>query len=287
MKNILSTCFIAIALCFVIVSKAQVPILSSNTSATSVIFLDFDGHTVNNTVWNTGSPMIMGSSGLTNAQITDVFNRVSEDYRPFNLNVTTDSTKFWAAPDSSRMRVILTTSWEWWGSAGGVAFVGSFTWGLWDDEAPCFVFTSLLGNVKYISEAASHEAGHTLGLYHQSRYDASCNKISDYHSGTGSGEIGWAPIMGVGYYQNLTLWNNGPNTYGCTNYQSDLSVITNGNFFTYRPDDHAGNYASATIANFVNNQFTINGIIEQNTDKDYIRFVATCIRPLSIICYSL
>ena len=271
MKNILSTCFIAIAFCSAIVSKAQVPILSSNISATSVIFLDFDGHTVSNSPW--GINQTMNPSGLTNAQITDVFNRVAEDYRPFNLNVTTDSTKFWAAPDSSRMRVILTTSWEWWGSAGGVAFVGSFTWGIWNDEAPCFVFTSLLGNVKYISEAASHEAGHTLGLYHQSRYDVNCNKTSDYHSGTGSGQIGWAPIMGVGYYQNLTLWNNGPNTYGCTNYQSDLSVITNGNFFTYRPDDHGGNSAGATNANFVSNQFTINGIIEQNTDKDYIRFV--------------
>ena len=40
--------------------------------------------------------------------------------------------------------------------------------------------------------------------------------------GLGSGEIGWAPIMGVGYYKNFTLWNNGPNSFGCTNYQSDL-----------------------------------------------------------------
>ena len=69
-------------------------------------------------------------------------------------------------------------------------------------------------------------------------------KTSEYNSGPGTGEIGWAPIMGVGYYQNLTSWNNGPNSYGCTNYQNDLDVITDViNGFTYRTDDHADNFA--------------------------------------------
>ena len=290
MKNFLQTCLIAVALSAAVATKAQVPILSSNTASTAVMFLDFDGHTVQNTSWNVGGPMAMAPSGLTTAQITDIFNRVAEDYRPFNINITTDSTKFWAAPKATRMRVILTTSWEWYGSAGGVAFVGSFNWGQYDDEVPCFVFSSLLGSVKNISEAASHEAGHTLGLYHQSRYDASCNKVSDYHSGGGTGEIGWAPIMGVGYYQNLTLWNNGPNSYGCSNFQSDLSVITSGaNGFTFRTDDHAGSFAGATAATFASNQFTVNGVIEQNTDMDNIRFTlpATSRFQLAAVPYNV
>jgi len=273
MKNYLQTCFIAVALSAAVATKAQVPIFSSNTAASAVMFLDFDGHTVQNTSWNVSGPMVMAPSGLTTAQITDVFNRVAEDYRPFNLNITTDSNKFLAAPKATRMRVILTTSWEWYGSAGGVAFVGSFNWGQYDDEAPCFVFSSLLGSVKNISEATSHEAGHTVGLYHQSRYDASCTKVSEYHSGGGTGEIGWAPIMGVGYYQNLTLWNNGPNSYGCTNYQSDLSVITSG----------------AKVSRFSSNQFSVNGIIEQNTDMDYIKFTqpATGRFQLSAVPYNV
>ncbi len=275
MKNLLSTCFIALAVSSAITSKAQVPILNSYPSASAVILLDFDGHTVPvGNAWNyTSSPMVMGSSGLTNAQITAVFNRVAEDYRPFNVNVTTDSAKYLAASANRRMRVILTTSWEWYGSAGGVAFVGSYTWG---DNTPCFVFSSLLNyNVKNISEATSHEAGHTLGLYHQSRYDpVTCVKISDYHSGTGTGEIGWAPIMGVGYYQNLTLWNNGPNSYGCTNIQSDLSVITSGNGFTYRTDDYNAAFNNQTTKiEFRNNEFTVNGIIEQSGDKDNFKIV--------------
>jgi hypothetical protein len=254
-------------------TRAQVPVLSSYPAAPAVIFLDFDGHTVAGTTWNfSGSPIVCGGSGLTDAQITEVFNRVAEDYRPFNLNITTDSTKFLAAPANKRMRVIVTVSSSWYGSAGGVAFTGSFLWG---DDSPCFVFSALLGyNIKFVAEAASHEAGHALGMYHQAYYDASCNKISDYYGGLGSGEIGWAPIMGVGYYKNFTLWNNGPNSYGCTNYQSDLDVITSAaNGFGYRTDDHSNSFASATAFTFTSNQFDVNGVIERNTDNDIFKFI--------------
>jgi hypothetical protein len=253
-------------------THAQVPLLSSYPSANAVIFLDFDGHTVTGTSWNYNGPIVCGSSGLDNSQIIEVFNRVAEDYRPFDVNVTTDSTKFLAAPPNRRMRVILTVTSSWYGAAGGVSFVNSFSW---PDDNPCFVFSALLNyNVKNVSEAASHEAGHTLGLYHQSYYDANCTKISDYYSGQGSGEIGWAPIMGVGYYRNFTLWNNGPNSYGCTSYQSDLDIITSGNNgFGYRTDDHNNSFAGATIALFSNNEFNVNGVVERNTDQDMFKFI--------------
>ncbi|MBM3417053.1 MAG: T9SS type A sorting domain-containing protein [Bacteroidetes bacterium] len=268
MKNLYRSVLVLLLLAGSVSAKAQVPVMSSLPSATAVLFLDFDGHTVENTSWNYNGPIYCGPSSMTNTNITSVFNRVAEDYRPFNINITTDSTKFWAAPATSRMRVILTVSHEWYGAGGGVAFVGSFTWG---DNTPCFVFTATLGVnwTKGISEAASHEAGHTFGLYHQAHYNASCNKISDYHYGTGSG---WAPIMGVGYYKNFTLWNNGPNPYGCTNYQNDLSVITSSaNGFSFRTDDHSNNFSGATVANFVNNQFTVNGVVTQSTDADMIK----------------
>src|SRR5258705_4843688 len=248
------TIIIVLSLISTTVIKSQVPLLNSYPSAQAVVFLDFDGHTVNGTSWNYNGPIACGASGLNNSQLTEVFNRVAEDYRPFNINITTDSTVFLAAPANRRMRVILTVSSSWYGAAGGVAFVSSFTWG---DNNPCFVFTQLLNyNVKNISEAASHEAGHTLGLYHQSSYDANCNKLSDYYAGQGSGEIGWAPIMGVGYYQNFTLWNNGSNSNGCNSLQSDLSVITSGNGFTYRSDDYTASFNQAVNVPFVSNQLT-------------------------------
>lgn len=250
--------------------KAQVPLLSSYPSASAVVFLDFDGQTVENTSWNANGPIYCGASGVTNTQITEIFNRVSEDYRPFNLNITTDSTVYWAAPADTRVRVIMTVTSSWYGLAGGVSFVGSFTWG---DNTPAFVFTELLkNNTKNIAEATSHEVGHSLGLYHQSSYDANCNKITDYNAGLGTGEIAWAPIMGVGYSKNFTLWNNGPNSFGCTNLQSDLDLITTGNGFSYRTDDYSSSLASAYPVTFQNNQFDINGIIERNTDQDMFQF---------------
>ncbi len=270
MKNLFRSGLMVLSLISTLIAKAQVPLLNSYPSASAVVFLDFDGQTVANTSWNIGPPIVCGPSGLNNTQITTVFNRVAEDYRPFNVNVTTDSTKYFAAPANRRMRVILTITSDWYGSAGGVAFIGSFTWG---DNTPCFVFTALLNyNVKNISEATSHETGHTLGLYHQSTYDNNCVKISDYNYGQGTGEIGWAPIMGVGYYQNFTLWNNGPNSYGCTSIQSDLSVITTINGFSFRPDDHSATFNQVTHANFINNQFNVSGVVEQNTDMDMFKF---------------
>jgi hypothetical protein len=270
MKNLLKTVLVTTLLVSGLATMAQVPKLNSYPSASAVLFLDCDGHTVQGTSWNVSGPIYCGATSLTNEQITTVFNRVAEDYRPFNINVTTDSTKFLAAPLNMRMRVILTVTSSWYGSAGGVAFLGSFTWG---DDTPCFVFTQLLNNnVKNISEATSHELGHTLGLYHQSTYDANCVKISDYNYGQGTGEIGWAPIMGVGYYQNFTLWNSGPNSLGCNSIQSDLTVVTTTNGFTYRNDDHNSTFNQATNAPFVSNQFNVNGVIEKNTDQDLFKF---------------
>ncbi len=265
------TMIIVLSLISTTVVKSQVPLYNSYPSAAAVIFLDFDGHTVNGTSWNYNGPIVCGTSGLDNSQLTTVFNRVAEDYRPFNINITTDSTKYWAAPANQRTRVIITVSSSWYGAAGGVAFVGSFTWG---DNNPCFVFSQLLNfNLKNIAEAAAHEAGHTLGLYHQSSYDANCNKLSDYYAGQGAGEIGWAPIMGVGYYQNFTLWHNGPNTYGCNSLQSDLDIITSAtNGFGYRTDDYNNTFADATVASFLNDQFTISGVVERNTDQDMFTF---------------
>jgi hypothetical protein len=271
MKNLFTSGLMALLLSVSITAKAQVPVLNSLPSASAVIFLDFDGHTVVNTAWNIADPIYCGPSGLNNTQITEVFDRVAEDYRPFNINITTDSTKFLAAPLNKRMRVIVTITSDWYGSAGGVAYVGSFVWG---DDTPCFVFSALLGyNPKNVSEAASHEAGHTLGLFHQAVYDVNCVQTTQYNPGQGTGEIGWAPIMGVGYYKNMTLWNNGPNPFGCTSFQSDLDIITNvTNGFSFRNDDYAASFAGATNAPFVNNQFITNGIIEQNTDEDMFKF---------------
>jgi hypothetical protein len=269
MKRLAQTIIAVLLLCSTITGLAQVPVYNSYPSASATIYLDFDGHLVTGTSWNMNGDIPCNPSNLTSTQITEIFNRVAEDYRPFNVNITTDSTKYWSAPVYKRMRVIVTTSSSWYGSAGGVSYLGSFIWG---DNTPAFVFSALLNyNTKNVAEATSHELGHTLGLNHQASYDGNCNKLSEYNTGTGGGEIGWAPIMGSGYYRNMTLWNNGANPYGCTSFQDDLAYITS-NGFGYRTDDHSNNQGTATNAVFTGTQFNVNGVIERMSDNDLFRF---------------
>jgi hypothetical protein len=272
MKNLYKSVLVTLLLVGSITGFAQVPVYNSASSAPAVIFLDFDGHTVSGTSWNVNGTIYAAPSGLSNDQITEIYNRIAEDYRPFNINVTTDSTKYWAAAANKRMRAIFTITNEWYGNnAGGVAYTGSFTWG---NNTPCWIFTKLLGyNTKYLAEAGAHEPGHTLGLRHQASYDANCTLLSSYNYGFGSGETSWAPIMGVGYYKNVTTWHNGPNSLGCNNIQNDISVITNAtNGISFVSDDYGDAFNSANSASFANNKFTKTGAITEPDEKDMFKF---------------
>ena len=273
MKSALS-CLIILLLSFIYLPAiAQVPKLSSYPSAEATIFLDFDGQYVSGSVWNWSGPIDAQPSGFSNAAITEMFNRVAEDFRPFDLNITTDSTYYFNAPADKRIRIIITPTSQWYGAAGGVAFVGSFKWG---DNTPAWVFSALLGNnIKYVAEAISHETGHTLGLQHQSSFDINCNKIAEYSSGQGAGEIGWAPIMGVGYYQNLTTWHIGPNTAGCNSIQNDFDIISTQNGFGLRADDYGNDIASATDIVVAGNSFVASGLISRSDDTDAFKITIT------------
>ena len=241
--------------------------LSSFPSAKATIFLDFDGQTVVGTAWNSNGPLYCAPSGMTDDQITEIFNRVAEDYRPFNINITTDSTVFLAAPLNQRTRIIITPTSDWYQGVGGVAFTGSFIWG---DDTPAFVFSNMLAyDPKMIAENCSHESGHTVGLSHQSTYNTSCTLLATYNEGLGTGQISWAPVMGNSYYRNLSGWNNGPTPSGCSDDQDNLSIITSRNGFTYRTDDYSDDPSvNPGVINIVNSQFSADGIITTNTDKD-------------------
>ncbi len=261
------TCLLLI-LTLLSIKALCLPMLSSLPTAQATIFLDFDGQYVQSSSWNGGDPIDCAPSGLTDPQIIEVFNRVSEDFRPFNIDITTDSTVFLAAPLAQRVRIIITPTSGWYTGVGGVSYTGSFIWG---DDTPGFVFPDRLGpyNTKMIAECCTHESGHTVGLSHQSTYDSTCNLLTVYNEGVGSGQTGWAPIMGDSYYENLSGWYNGPTPYGCAADQDALSIITSQNGFTYRLDDHSDNpNTNPTLLNINNQLFADSGIITTNTDKD-------------------
>jgi hypothetical protein len=272
MKKIF-TSLICTLLLLISFSAFSVPKLNSYPSAIATIFLDFDGHYVQNGLWNNGNPINCAASGLTDLQITEAFNRVAEDYRPFDLNITTDSTVFLAAPIEKRVRIIITTTSSWYAAGySGVAYSGSFSWG---DDTPAFVFSDRLGpaNTKKVSETISHESGHTVSLAHQSKYGASCNLMETYSTGYGTGETGWAPIMGNSQAtnKNFSNWNNGPTPDGCGFVEDNLYTIVTYNGFGYRTDDYTETLNGSTFA-MPSNSFNVNGIITTDTDKDAFKF---------------
>src|SRR5690242_8933966 len=95
-------------------SNALIPYLNSNPKATATVLLDFDGETVRGTAWNWDGPIEAEKSNLPFSDMLEIFNRVAEDYRIFNLNITTDSTVYEAAPANKRIRIIVTPTYKWY-----------------------------------------------------------------------------------------------------------------------------------------------------------------------------
>ncbi len=273
MKNFTLKLLLCIAAALPATAMSQAPRLSSFPSASATLYLDFDGHFVQCAYWNGGNAFTCQPAAFTNEQITEMFHRVAEDFRPFDINITTDSAKFIAAPLNKRMRIVVTPTSSWYGgNVGGVSYVGSFTWG---DNTPGFVFADKLGNnPKFVAECISHESGHTVGLSHQSRYDNNCSMTEQYNVGTGAGETSWAPVMGNSYYRNMTGWNDGPTPYGCANTQDNLTIITSINGFSYRADDFKDEINASTYS-LGSSSFNVDGVISRTGDKDAFKYTLT------------
>ena len=240
----------------------------------NVIFLDFNGQYVSNTMWNVSGAINCSPANLNAEEAALILQRVAADFTPFNVTVTADELAYNNANAYKRIRIVVTESWEWYGVAGGVSYLNSFTWG---DNTPCFVFSSLLGyNVKKVAEACSHEAGHTLGLRHQSTYDENGVKTSEYNWGQGCGEIGWAPIMGASYNQNLSLWHNGPNSLSATTMQDDVAKI--GAVLGFANDEFSNSTSNVTSLNS-----SKTGIINNSNDVDFFLVNLNNSKTLSLV----
>ena len=270
----------------------QTFLLNSLPGANHTIYLDFDGHVTENTSWNSGYgvPTIVspaydtdGNSSLFSVDEIEVIQKtwqiVAEDFRPFNVNITTqdpgtNALRYQGGGDTQwGTRVVITNDTFADCGCGGFAYIGSF-----DDsqDEPVFVFnTSLTG----VAEASSHEVGHALILSHDGRTIPN----ETYYRGHGSGETSWAPIMGAGYYKSVTQWSKGEyyasnNAGANANYgygPDDLAIIaslTNGNGFGYRADDHVNSSPGASPQSVVGDSVSGTGIIERSNDVDVFSF---------------
>ena len=271
--------------------------LHSKPGASNVVYLDFTGHTLTNTAWNSytgaatltalpydldGSPTTFSDAELAN--IAEIWRRIAEDYAPFNIDITTQEPSTFSTTTG---RVLITQDTDASGQAmpaqgaGGVAYVG--VWGLSNYStyySPALVYFNRLGGGRadYVTEAASHELGHNLGLSHDG------TSTLGYFGGMGSGYVSWGPIMGTGYGRNVSQWSKGEYT-DANNQQDDIAVITGK--VGVKADDHAnttsgatplvmdslGNIASTTPETDPSNASTDNkGVISSRTDIDVFSF---------------
>ncbi|QJE94263.1 LamG-like jellyroll fold domain-containing protein [Luteolibacter luteus] len=247
--------------------------LQSLPRATGVVYLDFDGEEGPFEGWGNFDA---APSGSNNAQIFEVWSRVAEDFAPFNINVTTDLQIYLDAPETSRQRCIITPTTNAAPGAGGVAYIGSWNW---DGDTPCWAFYT---TGKNSAEVISHEVGHTLGLGHDGRVAEGTSDAEGYYGG----HSGWAPIMGVGYYQNLSQWSKGEYARA-DQKQDDLAVMDSFNAVDFRADDSGDSPATASPLELFGTTINDDGIIGTRSDVDVYKFTTTggsaaiAIKPLN------
>ena len=237
--------------------------LQSLPGAAGCVLLDFDGYYMPaGNLWNNGNAINAAPSGMSDAAVLQHWEVVSEDYRPFNLNITTNEAVFNSYPRNRRMRVIITPTNTAAPGAGGVAYIGSFNW---DNDVPCWVFIT---SGKSGGDASSHEIGHTFDLGHDGR----TNPNEGYFVGIEG--TAWAPIMGAGYYRPVVQWSRGEYNFA-NNFQDDVATIAGSKFgIGYRGDDYSNTISGAATLNY-NTNGTIsqrNGIISSEADYDFFTF---------------
>jgi len=249
-----------------------IPVLDSLPGAPKTLYLDFDGH---DGVWE-GQPAHTPQFSLDDdrnnfspqeiAAMEEIWQRVAEDYSPFNINVSTveppelaEGASVYDAIGVS-VRVAIGGDWtQWLGEeASGIALRGSFYNGspntvyafdrkiLCEDPADCGVFTP-----RYIADVVSHEAAHSFGLKHQSYWGQSdirgYHMVHEYHPG--NSEL--VPIMGGAAKAGpgpRSVWWVGTNQNDKP--QNDIaSLLSN---LGERPDDHKDRSSEATVISLQN-----------------------------------
>ncbi|MEX1113616.1 MAG: MBG domain-containing protein, partial [Akkermansiaceae bacterium] len=271
------------------VSVSSPPAYNSKPNSTKHIYLDFNGGIVTRTQWNVSNVasynVKVWSQDADRTTFNDaeqtwmrrIWQRVAEDYAPFDVNVTTDvaydpvnytgnkNNVGWLmiCETTDNNNVALPHN-----GSGGVAYVDVYGRLDYTRYQPAWVSsTNGGGNEAIVAEAASHEMGHNMGLSH----DAT-STLAYYggHAATASAPS-WGPIMGTGYNRNVSQWSKSSEYFDGNQAEDDLSILSAR--IGYRADDHGNNFAGATGVVATNNTISQSGIIERTNDPDVFSFI--------------
>ncbi|CAK8721252.1 Serine protease, subtilase family [Candidatus Electrothrix aarhusensis] len=222
--------------------------LESRPGASNTLYINYWGGTLSGTVWNiehnSGNDITYtpySSDSITSSfSTTDQYNmwlawrEASEDYAPFDINVTTKESVYLATAVTNRVQIIATTTDYFYPDAGGVAYTDIFIDTSNDYYRTGFAWNSGAGA---LGMTIAHEAGHQIGgLSH----DGTFSKGDDsYDSGHGV----WGSIMGGPFNKAYVQWSKGE--YSDANEQEDDLSLIKGVLGSIA-DDAGNSNASAT-----------------------------------------
>jgi LPXTG-motif cell wall-anchored protein len=203
------------------------PVGGSRPDAPITIFLDFGGHTIQNTQWNRAyevDTIEVPAYNVDDDFKYAVWEGVAQDYAPFNVNVTISDpgadALYRTSPDDANYGAHLVMVPDesvlpgGLHGAGGWAMIGGFGN---EHLAPALTIAENVShNPKFIADVSSHEVGHTLGLHHHGMPG------QEYYVPS-SGL--WGPIMGGPYRVPLGTWSDGGYPGASNPDQDDLAMI--------------------------------------------------------------
>jgi hypothetical protein len=289
-------------------SSAIVPEYSSLPTSDRTIYLNFsggsNGYTDSNIVGKMPAFDLDGNNGSFNEKerqfIQNVWERVAEDFAPFNVNVTTkaplstDLSRTSAGDNRYGLEIMIGREQSWVSNFYPKGYAEGFTGGLIENISPNhvkgFVFDDNLTkdpiffNDFRIANVISHEVGHILGLEHDGATAAPYKSWGGLHIGIAdkSGySNAWGTIMGTPYSYNdyVTQWDNGE-AAGTVNKQDDIATMLASGRITLRADDYGNDIKSAFALQPGFNNLT--GIITTRQDQDFFSFKLGSTQTISL-----
>ena len=260
-----------------------VPIYHSFPGSQYVIYLNFLGGHIKGVAWNdfygvadyNTSPYIPAAynpnqtpgfpPAVQNA-IGAIWARVTEDYAPWQIDVTTEAPASYT-PLTAVALITKSTTIDGQpmpsNTAGGIAYLDIFGYSDAQYYRPALIYYDNLaaGNESAVADALSHEIGHNFGLSHEGLLNG-----SPYYTGAGSGEISWGCIMGAAYFKSVTKFCHGD--YPNANNQEDQVAIINSSV-PFRNPSAGNSLSTATPLVVLNGAANFSGVIENYTTSDF------------------